>query len=134
MLVEGDIYIDHQTEVEPGGFLMFVASGNIIFDPNLGHTDPSDNSAVVEGIFVADEQIQLPSRGADNGGDLKFVGEGTFVGWQQIVIDRDYDDNGVRADYNHTYPVELFRYRPDLVANTPSELKRTRYTWLEVKP
>lgn len=134
VLVEGDIFIGHETHAEPGGFLMFVSSGNITFDPNLGHVDPSDNSAVVEGIFVADQEIRIPSRGADNGGDLKFVGEGTFVGWERVVIDRNYADNGLRDDYNHTYPVEVFRYRPDLAANTPNELKRTRYTWLEVKP
>ncbi len=76
----------------------------------------------------------MPSRGPTAGGDGKFVGEGTFVGWNGIVLERDYDDYAGRKVENNYTPTESFRYRPDFLLNAPEEIKVPRYIWREVAP
>ncbi len=134
VFVNGDVTIAGQILTETGGFLGIIASGDITIDPSVEHAALTDTDGLVEGVFVANGQILLPSRGAANGGDGKFVGEGTFVGWNGIVLERDYDDNaGAKVDNNYT-PTEVFRYRPDFLINAPDEMKVPRYIWREVAP
>ena len=84
---------------------MIIATGDIVFDSRLGHADPPSR-AVVEGVFVADGSIRLEAEAAA-GRDGKFVGEGTFVGWSGIDLERDYDNGGGRRAYNNLYPTGL---------------------------
>lgn len=132
VLVDGDVTIAEQTQVAEGGFLAIVASGSITFDGEIGHADPTDTTSVVEGIFIADDQLVVASRGAAAGGDYKFVGEGTFVGWNNVVLERDYDDNAGRRALNNENPVELFRYRPDFILNAPDDFRRPLYNWRQL--
>jgi len=134
VLVDGDVEVNATTSVAEGGFLMIVATGDIVFDEELGHDDPAATDAVVEGVFVANGEIRLPSRGEAAGGDRKFVGEGTFVGWSGVVLERDYDDGAGRRRLNNTAPTEFFRYRPDFLQNAPDVIKRSRYRWREINP
>lgn len=134
VLIDGDLQIEASTTVEEGGFLAFVVSGDITFDEELGHDDPALTAAVVEGVFVADGLLNWPSRGVAGGGDKKFVGAGTFVGWSGLAMDRDYDDGGSGSGNNNFYPTEFFRYRPDFLLNAPDGFERPMYSWREIAP
>ena len=109
---------------------MLVSSGSITFDARLGHDDPNNLEAVVEGIYIADGQIIVASTGT---GDKRFIGEGTFVGWSGVELQRDFGPGGRRA-LNNQLPVELFRHRPDLVTAAPTEFMRSRIDWQQVNP
>lgn len=132
VLVDGDVTIEAQTQVAEGGFLAIIASGDIIIDPVLGHDDASLTESVLEGVFVASGQLRLPSRGPAAGGDKKFVGEGTFVGWDGVILERDYDNDAGRRALNNTYPTELFRYRPDFIMHAPDDFKRPQFNWRQL--
>lgn len=134
VVVDGNVEVSAPTSVAKGGFFMIAASGNITFGAQLGHDNPDATGAIVEGVFVADGQIRLPSRGTSAGGDKKFVGEGTFVGWSGFALERDYDDGQGRRRLNNNAPVEYFRYRPDFLQNAPAIIKRAKQTWREVNP
>lgn len=140
IFVNGDVTIrgtaDPVISVQPGGFLAFIVSGNITIAPELGHTnlDASAQDANLEGIYVADGVVRIPSKGLTSEGDNKLVIAGTVVGWGGIELNRDFafsDDVVSRAE-NNTRPTETFVFRPDLLLNTPDLLKRTNYVWQEV--
>lgn len=132
VLIDGDISIEEPITVETGGFFMLVASGNITFDSSLGHDDLNNLDAVAEGVFVADGLLTVES--ADTGGDKRFIGEGTFVGWSGVKLERDYDDGAGRRALNNVSAVEYFRYRPDFITAAPEEFMRSRYSWQQVNP
>ncbi len=124
-------------EVEEGGFLAFIVGGNIIIEDTVGNaivpTDPSldDVTPNVEGIYIADGQITIESQG-DGTRDLRFIGAGTFVGWNGFVLPRNFDDGTPSGtDENKLRPTELFMYRPDMVQHTPQSFKRPHYVWQE---
>jgi hypothetical protein len=79
----------------------------------------------VAGVFIANGQLNV--QGGAAGGDLPFVGEGTFVGWQGVVLGRQYTP----LSNNDTNPTEFFRFRPDFVINVPARMTRPLYTWQE---
>lgn len=117
--------------VDQGGFLAFIVSGNIVVESSVGNNDSDDTTANIAGFYLADGQIVVESRGAAGGGDDRFVAEGSFVGWSGVTLGRDFDDGGGRKVLNNTVPVELFRYRPDFILNTPERLAVPRYVWQE---
>ncbi|MBI4035093.1 MAG: hypothetical protein HY381_01695 [Candidatus Chisholmbacteria bacterium] len=59
----------------------------------------------------------------------KLILGGTWVGWQGVNLKRDF-----KTDRNETEPAEVFRYRPDLIANVPLYMKRASLVWEEVAP
>ena len=132
VLVDGNITIEEPITVETGGFFMLVASGDITFDASLGTDDLNNLEAVAEGVFVADGILKVES--AETGGDKRFIGEGTFVGWSGVKLERDYDDGAGRRALNNVSAVEYFRYRPDFITAAPEEFMRSRYSWQQVNP
>ena len=80
----------------------------------------------VHGWWVAD-RIVIESTG-DTATELQFKGEGSFVGWDAVELNRD------RGVTNNTEPAEEFTYRSDLMVNAPRALKFSRYKWLEQAP
>lgn len=70
--------------VAEGGFLAFIVSGNITVSDNVGHSVLSNDAGNVEGVYVADGTLTVASTG---GADERFVGEGTFVGWTDVVLE-----------------------------------------------
>lgn len=82
------------------------------------------SSGYVEGVYIADRII---IEGGRAGGDLKFVGAGTFVGWTSVTLGREYDDPFT----NDSYPTEVFIFRPDFVSNVPERMTRPLYSWQE---
>jgi hypothetical protein len=98
----------------PGGFLAFVVNGNINIHSNV---------TKVQGIYIANGTINIIID------PKKFNGEGTFVGWGGVSLNRD-----VGLPDNLTIPSEMFTYRPDLLLNAPDEFKKPKYEWQEVNP
>lgn len=118
------------------GFLMFIVSGDITIGSNLGYvdiyTDSSQaNIAQVEGVYVADG-IFTVARNPGNV-DRKFIGAGTFVGWEGVDLQRTFD-SGSTPEYNAEAATESFIFRPDFIVNAPQEIKAAQMTWREVAP
>jgi hypothetical protein len=117
--------------VEEGGFLAFIVSGTITISEDVGNETLADTTANIEGIYVADGLITIESRGEASGGDDRFIGEGTFVSWTRVAMERDFSDGAGREAENQSYPTESFIFRPDLVINTPEILTRPHSIWQE---
>lgn len=138
VFVNGNLTIDDPSNnlddlitVEPGGFLAFIVSGNITVRPDVGSNDLNNTTPNLEGVYIANGTITIESRGAAAGGDDRFVGAGTFVGYSGVDLNRDYSDGGTRAAENNDKPVEMFMFRPDFVRNLPVRMARPRYIWQE---
>jgi hypothetical protein len=121
VFVDGDLVVNQPITTAVGDFLAFVVSGDITF--NVGNGAPSLITPNVQGVFVADGQIVTS---ADT---EQFVGQGIFVGWGGVDMNRDYGDAT-----SNTNPSEFFSYRPDFVTNAPAQMKRPVIRWEEVAP
>lgn len=121
VFVDGDLIINQSITTAVGDFLAFIVSGDITF--NVGNAAPSLVTPNVQGVFVADGQIVTS---ADT---EQFVGQGIFVGWGGVDMNRDYGDTT-----SNTNPSEFFSYRPDFVTNAPAQMKRPVIRWEEVAP
>jgi hypothetical protein len=135
VFVQGDLTFGPAatTTVAQGGFLAFIVSGNITFNADIGSDTASSVTPVMQGVFLADGVLSLPSRAGGGVRDRKFVGAGTFVGWSNIVLQRTFNDGSSGTD-NNLYPTALFVYRPDLLLNAPGEMLLPRYKWQEIAP
>ncbi|HEX7018169.1 MAG TPA: fibronectin type III domain-containing protein [Patescibacteria group bacterium] len=119
--------------VEDGGFLAFIVSGNITIDESLGNETLDSAATNLEGIYIADGTMTVASRGSAAGGDDRFVGAGSFIGWGGVALERDFssDADTSRLQESKTNPSELFIFRPDLVRNIPEAMTSPRYIWQE---
>ncbi len=145
VFVNGDVYLTNYSDssqtvsvdAASDSFLAIIATGDIRFSATVGEStqgvDPatfggSEGRAAVEGVFVSDGRIYVAS---NSGADpyRQFVGEGVFVGWGGVVMERDLDGAN-----NNLYPAHIFRYRPDLAVNAPEEFLRVQYEWDEIAP
>ena len=133
VFVDGNLTIDGSADatdlitVENGGYLAFIVSGNITFTDTVGVSDASSTDTVVEGVFLADAGITVAGTGS--GGDLKFIGAGTFVGWNGVSFNRSFGSSASNLN-----PTVSINFRPDFVVNTPSSLRTRIYSWQEVAP
>lgn len=125
ILVDSTVRIEAPITVAPGGFLSIIASGNITVANTVGNATLTDATPNVEGIFVSSGQFVV--EGGRAGGDLRFVGAGTFVGWNGVGLQRQFAN---KPDNDQT-PSEQFIYRPDILSNTPEALKRPIQIWQE---
>lgn len=132
------------TSVAGGGFLAFLVSGDIYISPHVGYElNPlapsvptvSVNNSQLVGVFVATNNLILGSKTelGETLPDKKFIGAGTFVGWNSILLNRSFGDE-TNAILNNNQAVENFIYRPDLLANWPTKLKASLSNWQEVSP
>ncbi len=132
------------TQVPVGSFLIFLTQGNISIDPSVGHTNPvtvpTITNANLTGVFVADQQIIIQGDGDTTLADRKFIGAGTFVGWDTsrvgngVELQRNFANSTSGTAQNSITPAEVFVYRPDFVANFPTELKTAHFNWQERAP
>lgn len=111
-LINGNVTINSNIAVANGAFLAVIASGNITF---------GSGTTSVDGWYVA-KSIVVPCRDDNEDEvcdktDAQFIGNGTFVGWQSVVLARD------RGIINETESAEKFVYRLDLYNNAPEALK-----------
>ncbi len=133
------------TSVANGGFLAFIASGDIWITPNIGYElDPNTPTVPVvaiansnlEGVFIANDSLILQSK-TDIGEvppDRKFIGAGTFVGWGGVTLNRTFDDGNLGPILNNNQAIENFIYRSDLLFNWPVKLKASTSNWREINP
>lgn len=119
------------TDVDEGGFLAFIVSGDITISETVGNEVLTDTTSNLEGIFIADGLLTLESRGEAVGGDDRFIGEGSFISWTRVALDRDFSDGVGREVENQDKPVESFIFRPDFIRNTPEFLTRPHTIWQE---
>jgi hypothetical protein len=119
--------VENLVDVADGGFLLFVVSGDVVVESSVGNAADTDDTANLEGLYVADGQIVVQST-ANTTTEERFVGEGSFVGWQGFNLQRDLSNQ--RQD---AIPTTLFRYRPDLLLNAPAYLEEPAQTWQEVQ-
>ena len=108
--------------------------GNIIFHKDVGVDSAISTVTDIEGVFVADKKIKIEGNTDAGIKDYKFIGEGTFVGWEGFVLTRDYGNTNYMWDraLNNENPIEVFKFRPDFNKNTPEIMKRPSLTWQEV--
>ncbi len=101
-----------------------IAELQVVGNPVGSSGTITGNTPAVEGVYIADRII---IQGGLSGGDKKFVGAGTFVGWSGVTLGRSFADPLA----NDTNPSELFIFRPDFVQNVPERMTRPLYTWQE---
>ena len=116
IFVNGDLKINTDIVVDPGGFLMFIVKGDI----NVSHTVND-----VQGLYVADGNLNTETN-ATTDNPLTF--EGSMVAWGAVNLGRN-----LKA-FNITTPGETFIYRPDLILNMPNNVKTFAMQWREVVP
>ena len=121
-----------------GGYIAFISSRNIIFENSVGNPfsfmTPGSTSPNIAGVFIASEEIIIEDDNDTFSPDNMFVGEGTFVGWNGIQLNRMFDNSGSFVDraLNSEHPTEVFHFRPDFVKNTPQLFKKPTTIWQEV--
>lgn len=119
------------------GFLMVVASGNIVFDNTVGRdvsaVEVNDAAPIVTGIFVSQGQLQIQGTGGETVRDNQFVGKGVFAGLGGVVLGRSFDGSGDGRILNNLQPAELFIHDPQLVLNTPKFLKDPEIQFKEIQ-
>lgn len=101
--------------VAEGGFAMFVADGDIKFEPGV---------AEAQGIYISGGVIEVETAGP--GTDSVFNGRGVFVGWSGVDL--------LRVTADDSLPAEEFFYRPDLVLNAPDFLRIPVFNWVQPPP
>lgn len=125
IFVNGNLTITQPILVAKGAFLAFIVNGNITFDKSLGSN--SSNTPSIAGVYVANGQIISQSNSP--GDDLKLVGEGTFVGWSGITLQRNF--NNANSARGFTEPIESFRFRPDFMLTVPTKMTKPLFVWQE---
>ncbi len=112
-LVSGDVTINSNIAVPNGAFMAVLAGGTI----NVGTSVTN-----VDGWYLADNiSIRCLDANADSvcdRTDVQFVGNGSFVAWEGVVLSRDRG-----GATNILGPSAKFNYRMDLYNNAPDPMK-----------
>ncbi len=136
IVVNGKLTINAPISVnEKGGFLAFIASGNIEVDKNIGYNPQANfrSAKVIDGIYITDGSFRtlLSSQAVDDTHKI-MIGKGTFISKANFDFVRDLGATGTYINANT--PAEYFEFRPDLLANFPKEISIRQITWKEVAP
>lgn len=134
VFVDGNLTLDSVSttnqiiRVEEDGFLAFIVRNDIIVSQNVGNTTLADNTTNLEGVFIG-RSITIANDDNPSTTDRKFVGAGTFVGWDGIYLERSFDDGDLGRVNHNTIPTHYFTYRPDFLINAPESLLQSDITW-----
>lgn len=125
--------LSDRIKVAPGGFLAFIVKNNIIVDGQVGTTDYLGKTPVIQGMFFAGNTLTIDTL-TTAVGDKKFIGKGSFIGYQHVNLNRDYkiDTDEFSREKNSQSPTEQFIYDPDLFINAPELLKQPDLKWQEI--
>lgn len=126
ILINGNLTVGQKITVNTGGFVSFIVSGDIHFANTLGSTPPVSTPSV-QGLYIASKKIIVDSKN-DPPTELQFIGQGVFVGYGGIDLNRNIGTN------NANYPAEVFNYDPDLVRAARTSILRTPLLWQQVPP
>lgn len=111
ILADSNVVVNGDLIVPSGAFLAVIARGNIVFEANVEKA---------QGWFVA-ETIDVKCHDEAGDGcdkdDKQFLGEGTFVGWTNILLGRD------QGQPNNNQPSEKFTYRKDMLLSIPTPMR-----------
>lgn len=123
-----------------GGYLLVAAQDNLYFENSIGRVmDASipvnDATPVLSGLFIADNFLTIADSGDPDDiiKDNQFVGKGTFVGYEDVVLERKFDDGSSGRTLNNLQPAELFVHDPQLMLNTPEFLKDPVIQFMEIQ-
>ena len=130
----------HMIDIDSNSYLAIIAGGNITFSNTIGNTCAyptcTATSTNIDGVYIASGQLIVDDNNLNphSSPDNMFVGEGTFVGWSGIDLQRTFDNTTSSLDraLNNTYATEVFTFRPDFNENTPEILRRANLVWQEV--
>jgi len=137
IFVNGDLTIQDTTNagtlisVAPGGFLAFIVNGDIIIESSVGHTNSALETPNIEGVYIAENDFRITSDLNPATSDRRFIGAGSFIGWNGVSLQREFDDGGSGSTLSETIPTELFIYRPDFVFTAPSFMLSPHSIWQE---
>ncbi|MBI4058553.1 hypothetical protein HY408_02175 [Candidatus Gottesmanbacteria bacterium] len=127
------ITVREPTETDPGGFLAFIAEGDIRIVASLGQNSPKTLDTTDRELdpdltawFITNKSFVTTTKN-DPINEKQVIIAGTVVA-QTVNLNRDLGDK------NPTYPAEMFIYRPDLWINAPREFRTGIGTWREVNP
>lgn len=147
VLVDGDLNVENPNtlnqlvKVENGSYAAFIMKDSLNVAPEVGYPvasyvpydgTPATSQPNLEGVYLADYDINIQSFGDTTDQDRKFVGAGTFVGWGGVSLDRNFGNNSadpVSQAINNLNATEAFYYRPDLVINAPNIMNETFQSW-----
>lgn len=136
VLVQGNITISAENlpsgenrvvSTAPGSTTTFVASGTITIAGNVGNSNLDSLTPNLSGIFIAN-QLVIEDDGDPGVEDKRFVGEGSYIGWNSVSLLRQFDEVSI----NENTPSEAFIARPDFVINLPEVIRDSSITWKEV--
>lgn len=118
VFVNGDLRIESDIEVEPGGFLALIVSGNIVIDPLVN---------LVEGILISSGNFETESAYEEGVVvDSQLNTSGSIITWGSMVLTRNLGPG------NNSTPAEKFSYRPDMLISMPDKMKTFAMQWEEV--
>jgi hypothetical protein len=150
VFVNGDLNLEDSTPndpdsiitVEQGGYIAFIVSQDINIHESVGYDvsndqilDPVVTLPNVEGVFIADGTLRTESQ-APAISDRRIVIAGTYVGWGGVELERSFEvtNDLLSVGRNNSNAIESFIHRPDLVTNTPIEMRSAQIIWQEVAP
>lgn len=123
VLTSSNAIIENNITLANDGFLAVIAAQ---------HINISDSVSRVQGVYIASETGCADGCHISTGeGTVKFEGQGIFYA-RKFELHRDLDPD--KTTGNNIAPAETFIFRPDLVLNTPKELRVSKMSWLEVAP
>lgn len=147
--VSGDLAVNHDIDVPPGKWTIFVP-GNLEIDaPGIvteqgeyiafvvrGNINFTDRTRQIQGVYVADGELTVENTTMDFGTGRQFEGQGIFIGQGGVTLQRDLNGSTLPDDdlANNTAAAQVFTYRPDFVINAPRGFLRSGMTWQEVAP
>lgn len=110
----GDLSIESNITVAENTAVLFIVSGDITI---------KDTSNSIQGAYIADGDIIVED------GDEQFQGEGSFIAWGNIDLQRNLENN-------QTTPAEVFTYRPDIFLKLKevNEILAYKHKWRELNP
>ncbi|MFH2019399.1 MAG: fibronectin type III domain-containing protein [bacterium] len=117
VFIDGNLSINQNVTVAPGGFLIFIVSGSVTVSANVSS---------MQGLYVMNGSFVTQKVGS--GDDSQLTIQGSIVTWTGVSLGRDLGVGNVGS------PAEKFVYRADLVANMPDKMKGFLYNWQEVAP
>ena len=110
------ININENITVDSDSALVFIVSGDITIGPDVTE---------IHGVYIADGKITIED------GDNPFSGEGSFIAWDKINLNRNLGNV-----LNQTTPAETFTSRPDMFLKLTEvePLLAYKKKWREMSP
>lgn len=136
IVVDGDLEIaaiggiEELINLDPDAFLGFFVTGDIIIGNTVGNDvfapgGSTNEASNLEGLFYStDGEIVVESTGFPFLTEKRFVGYGSFVGCNGVLLPRALLISNNKSD--------VFRFNPNLPLTIPNILREAHVTWQEM--